>query len=122
MHDSPEDNVAGCETMEAPTEKQPRLRKVGILGTGSHAPENILNNDDLSKMVETSDSWIIERTGMQERRIAGEDQAASHLAIAAARAAIDQAGVKAADIELIVVATATPDTLFPATACRVASP
>ncbi len=119
MHDSPKDNVAGCETIEAPANKQPRLRKVGILGTGSHAPENILNNDDLSKMVETSDSWIIERTGMQERRIAGEDQAASHLAIAAARAAIDQAGVKAADIELIVVATATPDTLFPATACRV---
>lgn len=119
MHDSPKDSAAGCETIEAPTEERPRLRKVGILGTGSYAPEKILNNEELSKIVDTSDSWIVERTGMQERRIAGKDEATSHLAIAAARSALDQAGVKAADIELIVVATATPDTLFPATACRV---
>lgn len=119
MHDSPKDSAAGCETIEAPTKERPRLRKVGILGTGSHAPEKILNNDELSKIVDTSGSWIVERTGMQERRIAEKDEATSHLAIAAARSALDQAGVKGADIELVVVATATPDTLFPATACRV---
>lgn len=102
-----------------PSEDRPRLRKVGILGTGSHAPERVLNNEELSRIVDTSDAWISERTGMQERRIASDEEATSDLAIAAARPALDQAGLDPADVELIVVATATPDTLFPATACRV---
>jgi 3-oxoacyl-[acyl-carrier-protein] synthase-3 len=88
-----------------------------ITGTGSSLPERRLTNDDLSKMVETSDEWIIQRTGIKERRIAGPDDTTASLGAAAARRAIESAGLEAKDIELIVVATITPEMVFPSTAC-----
>lgn len=90
-----------------------------IIGTGSYMPEKILTNDDISKIVETSDEWIASRTGIRERRIAAEDQATSDLASEAARRAMTAAGVKPEEIDLIVVATVTPDMFFPSTACFV---
>lgn len=90
-----------------------------IIGTGSYMPEKILTNDDLSKFVETSDEWIASRTGIRARRIAAEDQATSDLASEAARRAMEAAGVKPEEIDLIVVATVTPDMFFPSTACFV---
>ncbi len=95
------------------------LRPVQIAGTGSYLPEKVLSNADLEKIVETSDDWITTRTGIKERRIAAEDQSTSHLAAEAVKKALAQAGVEAADVELIIVATITPDTLTPATACYV---
>jgi len=92
----------------------PRSR---IISTGSYLPEKVLTNFDLEKMVDTSDEWIMERTGIRERRIAGEGQAASDLAYEASKAAIDSAGLKAEDIDLIIVATVTGDMPFPSTAC-----
>lgn len=92
---------------------------VGISGIGSYVPEKILTNLDLSKMVDTSNEWIIERTGIEERRIADKEQAASDLATQAALRAMEDARVKAEDIDLIIVATASPDHVFPATACLV---
>jgi 3-oxoacyl-[acyl-carrier-protein] synthase-3 len=86
----------------------------GILGIGSHVPDRILTNADLEKLVETSDEWIITRTGISERRIIGENQATSDLAVEAARRALEHAGLAAADIELIIVATITPDMPVPA--------
>jgi len=94
-------------------------RTVSIVGTGSYVPEKILSNADLEAMVETSDQWIIERTGIWERRIAAEGEFTSHLAAAAARNAMESAGVTALDIDLIILATVTPDTFFPSTACHV---
>ncbi len=88
-----------------------------ILGTGSYMPEKVLTNDDLSKIVETSDEWITSRTGIRERRIAAADQATSDLASEAARRAMENAGVKPEEIDLIVCATVTPDMFFPSTAC-----
>jgi len=88
-----------------------------ITGTGSYLPENILTNLDLEKMVDTSDDWIMERTGIKERRIAGEKQAASDLAYEASRAALKSAGLKAKDIELIIIASVSGDMPLPATAC-----
>jgi 3-oxoacyl-[acyl-carrier-protein] synthase-3 len=93
---------------------------IGITGIGAYVPEKVLTNDDLSRMVETSDEWITERTGIRERRIAAPDEAASDLALPAARAALEQAGADPAGIDLVIVATATPDMLFPATAAIVA--
>ena len=95
-------------------------RKVGITGVGAYAPEKVLTNDDLSTMVETSDEWITERTGIKERRIAGPDQAASDLALPAGRQALERAGADPADVDLVIVATATPDMFFPSTASLVA--
>ncbi len=92
------------------------LRPVGIVGTGSYAPARVLTNFDLEKMVDTSDEWIRTRTGIVERRIADPDVATSDLSLAAARPALESAGVEAADLDLIVVATVTPDTFFPCTA------
>ncbi len=92
-------------------------QSVIISGVGSYAPANILTNDDLSKIVETSDEWIRTRTGIRERRIAGENETTSDMASAAASEAIRNAGLKPSDIELIVVATVTPDMRFPNTAC-----
>jgi 3-oxoacyl-[acyl-carrier-protein] synthase-3 len=94
------------------------LRSV-IVGTGSAAPARVLTNFDLEKMVHTTDEWIVSRTGIRERRIAGPDEATSDLALAAARPALAMAGLAPADVELIVVATATPDQVFPSTACVV---
>ncbi len=82
-------------------------------------PEEIITNEYLSTIVETSDDWIVTRTGMKERRRVGSDQAASDLAVPAAQQALDQAGINANQLGMIIVATVTPDTLFPATACVV---
>ncbi|WP_151734228.1 beta-ketoacyl-ACP synthase III ['Paenibacillus yunnanensis' Narsing Rao et al. 2020] len=93
------------------------LRPIGIIGTGKYVPERILTNSDLEKMVETNDEWIVSRTGIRERHIAAEHEATSDLAYQAAIKALDSAGMKAEDLELIIVATITPDTSFPSTAC-----
>jgi 3-oxoacyl-(acyl-carrier-protein) synthase III len=94
-------------------------RTVSIIGTGSYVPEKILTNADLSRMVDTSDEWITTRTGIKERRIAAKDEFTSDMATKAALKAIEQANIAATEIDLILVATATPDMLFPATACFV---
>jgi 3-oxoacyl-[acyl-carrier-protein] synthase-3 len=94
-------------------------RTVSIIGTGSYVPEKILTNEDLSRIVDTSDEWITTRTGIKERRIAAKDEHTSDMAAKAALKAIEQAKISPAEIDLILVATATPDMLFPATACFV---
>jgi 3-oxoacyl-[acyl-carrier-protein] synthase-3 len=94
-------------------------RKVSIIGTGSYVPEKVLTNRDLEEIVDTTDDWIYSRTGMRERRIAADDQAASDLGAAAARRAIEDAGITADEIDLIIVATLSPDMFFPSTACFV---
>lgn len=96
-------------------------RAVGILGTGSYAPERILTNDELAGMVDTSDEWITSRTGIKTRRIADAQTATSDLATEAGRRAIADAGIDPEEIQAIIVATATPDMLFPASACLVQS-
>lgn len=90
---------------------------VGILGTGKYAPDNVLTNQQLEQMVDTNDEWIVTRTGISERRIAGEDEATSDLALRASEQALKDAGISAEDIDLIIVATITPDMAFPSTAC-----
>lgn len=92
---------------------------VGILGTGKYVPERILTNQQLEQMVETNDEWIVTRTGIKERRIASEHEATSDLAYHAALQALGQAGMSAAELDLIIVATITPDMMFPSTACLV---
>ncbi|HEY1664007.1 MAG TPA: beta-ketoacyl-ACP synthase III [Verrucomicrobiae bacterium] len=92
-------------------------RTCSITGIGSYVPEKILTNQDLEKMVETSDEWIITRTGIKQRRIAAQDEFTSDMAAKAAQRAMKMAAVTAADIDLIIVATITPDMPFPATAC-----
>jgi len=92
-----------------------------ILGTGSYLPARILTNADLEKLVETNDQWIVDRTGIRERHIAAEGEFTSDLATQAARAALDAAGLAADDIDLLLVATTTPDLVFPSTACIVQS-
>ncbi len=93
--------------------------QVCIAGTGSYLPEKILTNDELAKRVDTSDEWIFSRTGIRARRIAAEGEHTSHMASAAARKALEQAGMEASEVQLIIVATITPDTITPATACYV---
>lgn len=93
------------------------MKKVGIIGVGKYLPKKVLTNTDLEKMVDTSDEWITTRTGIKERRMAEKKEAASDLAQKAAREAIAHAKLKCADIDLIIVATITPDMPFPATAC-----
>jgi 3-oxoacyl-[acyl-carrier-protein] synthase-3 len=94
-------------------------RSTVILGTGSYTPKRVLTNDDIAKMVDTSDEWIRARSGIRERRIAGDDQATSDLAVNAGRIALEDAGVSASEIDLLVVATITPDYPMPSTACIV---
>ncbi len=94
-------------------------KKVGIIGLGKYIPERVLTNKELEKMVDTTDEWIFTRTGIKERRIARADEATSDMAAEAARAALKDAGLKAEDLDLIIVATITPDMFFPATACLV---
>tara|TARA_Y100000588_G_scaffold146652_2_gene160503 strand:- start:3852 stop:4853 length:1002 start_codon:yes stop_codon:yes gene_type:complete len=88
-----------------------------IVGLGSFAPERVVTNHDLSKRVETSDEWIVSRTGIRERRFAGDAETTSDLATEAARRAMADAGVNPEDIDLVVIATITPDMAFPSTAC-----
>lgn len=95
------------------------VRRVGIAGLGRYVPEKVLSNADLEKIVETSDEWIVQRTGIKERRIAAKDQYTSTLATAAAKQALEDAGMKGEEIELVICATVTGDQPFPATACRV---
>ena len=90
-----------------------------IAGTGSYLPERVLTNADLEKMVETNDEWIVSRSGIRERHIAAEGETTSDLAFHAAKRALEAAGLDAADIELIVLGTTTPDVIFPSTACLV---
>ena len=94
-------------------------KKVGIIGLGSYLPERILTNKELEKMVDTTDDWITSRTGIKQRRIAREDEATSDMATEAAKRALKDANLTASDIDLIIVATITPDMFFPATACLV---
>lgn len=93
------------------------MRYSKVAGTGSYLPEKILTNQDLECMVDTSDEWIRTRTGITQRHIAADDEMASDLAVNASREAMAAAGVKAGDIDLIIVATTTPDVIFPSTAC-----
>ena len=102
-----------------PSPKPQPVCTSSIIGTGSYMPEKVLTNDDLSKIVDTSDDWITSRTGIRERRIAADGQATSDLATEAARRALAAAGLQPGDVQLIVVATVTPDMFFPSTACIV---
>jgi 3-oxoacyl-[acyl-carrier-protein] synthase-3 len=99
--------------------KRKSQRRIKITGSGFYVPDKILTNFDLEKMVDTSDEWIITRTGIKERRIASKDQATSDLAVEAGRRALKDAGLGIKDIDLIIVGTSTPDTIFPSTACWV---
>jgi 3-oxoacyl-[acyl-carrier-protein] synthase III len=94
-----------------------KLRSVGISGLGSYLPDKILSNADLEKIVDTNDEWIETRTGIRERRIVDADTAVSDICVVAAQRALDDAGVHAEEIDLILVATITPDFVFPSTAC-----
>ena len=97
------------------------MRRSQIIGFGSYLPKNIVTNDDLARKIDTSDEWIRKRTGITQRHIAAEGELTSDIAEHAARAALDNAGVSSNEIDLIVLATATPDNTFPATAARVQS-
>jgi 3-oxoacyl-[acyl-carrier-protein] synthase-3 len=88
---------------------------VSVTGLGTYTPDRVLTNDELSELVDTSDEWIMERTGIKERRIAAPEQAMTDLALPAARIALDRAGVKSTELDLIIVATVTPDMMFPTT-------
>lgn len=92
-------------------------RKIKIVGSGFYVPDRVLTNADLEKLVDTTDEWIITRTGIKERRVAADDQASSDLAVEAGKKALKNAKLKVKDIDLILVATSTPDTVFPSTAC-----
>jgi 3-oxoacyl-[acyl-carrier-protein] synthase III len=93
---------------------------VSITGLGCYVPERVLTNAELSTLVDTSDEWIMERTGIRERRIASDEQAMSDLALPAAREALAKAGVEPKDIDLVIVATVTPDMMFPTTSALIA--
>jgi len=95
-------------------------RPISITGFGAYAPERVLTNDELSTMVDTTDEWIIERTGIRERRVAAPEQALSDICLPAIDRALEQAGVAAKDIDLIIVATVTPDMLLPSTGALLA--
>jgi 3-oxoacyl-[acyl-carrier-protein] synthase-3 len=88
---------------------------VSITGLGTYIPDRVVTNDELSELVDTTDEWITERTGIKERRIAAPEQAMTDLALPAARIALDRAGVKSTELDLIIVATVTPDMMFPTT-------
>jgi 3-oxoacyl-[acyl-carrier-protein] synthase III len=93
---------------------------ISITGIGAYAPDHVVTNNDLSKMMDTSDEWIVERTGIRERRVAADDQALSDLALPAARDALEQAGLDAGTVDLIIVATVTPDMAFPSAGAIIA--
>jgi 3-oxoacyl-[acyl-carrier-protein] synthase-3 len=93
---------------------------VTITGLGAYAPERVVTNDELSQLVDTSDEWIMERTGIRERRIAADSQALSDLSLPASQQALEQAGIDGADVDLLIVATVTPDMMFPSTSALLA--
>ncbi len=95
------------------------MKKAKIKGTGFYVPEKVLTNADLEKMVDTSDEWIITRTGIKERRIAGENETSATMGVEAAKKAMKMAGVKGEEIDLIITATITPDMVFPATSALI---
>ncbi len=97
------------------------MTKAGILGIGSCLPEKVLTNFDLEKMVDTSNEWIVQRSGIKERHIVSEGQATSDIAYEAAKRALENAGLKPQDIDMFIVATASPDMLYPSTACLMAA-
>jgi 3-oxoacyl-[acyl-carrier-protein] synthase-3 len=94
--------------------------RVSITGLGCHVPERVLTNEELSKLVDTSDEWIVERTGIRERRIASDEEALSDVALPAALQALETAGARAEDVDLLIVATVTPDMAFPSTGALLA--
>jgi 3-oxoacyl-[acyl-carrier-protein] synthase-3 len=93
---------------------------VTITGLGCHVPERVVTNDELAKRVDTTDEWIVSRTGIRERRFAADDEALTDIALPAARRALDDAGVAPSELDLVIVATVTPDMMFPASAALVA--
>ena len=93
---------------------------ISITGLGAYAPERVLTNDELATIVDTTDEWIMERTGIRERRIAAPEQALTDLALPAARAALEQARIEAADVDLLLCATVTPDMMFPTSSALLA--
>ena len=95
-------------------------RPVGITGLGVHVPAKVVTNDDLAKLVDTTDEWIVERTGIHERRFAEQDEALTDIAMPAARAALEQAGVEASSLDLVLCATVTPDMMFPTSSALLA--
>ncbi|MFH1690336.1 MAG: beta-ketoacyl-ACP synthase III [Candidatus Eisenbacteria bacterium] len=95
------------------------MKRAYIAGVGMSVPDKIVTNDDFTRIVDTSDEWITQMTGIKERRYTTENEATSDLAIPASRVALERAGVKGSDVDAIIVATATPDTPFPSTACRI---
>jgi len=96
-------------------------RYAHIIGWGMYAPPNIVTNDDLAKKMDTTDAWIRERTGIAQRHVASEKESTAAMAIYAARAAIERANINPMEIDLVIVATVTPEYPFPATACLVQS-
>ena len=94
--------------------------RIGITGLGVHVPDRVMTNDDLSRYVDTTDEWIVERTGIRERRIAADDEALTDIALPAARDALADAGVEGKDIDLLISATVTPDMMFPTSSALMA--
>lgn len=101
------------------THSDKRVRRSVVVGCGSYLPEKVLTNKDLEALVETSDPWIVQRTGIRQRHIAGDHETTSVLGLKAAQAALADAGLTAADIDLVICATSTPDFTFPATATQI---
>jgi 3-oxoacyl-[acyl-carrier-protein] synthase-3 len=95
-------------------------KPISITGLGCHVPERILSNDELSTIVDTNNEWIVERTGIRERRIAAEDEALTDICLPAARRALEMAGADASSIDLLIVATITPDMTFPSSSALMA--
>ena len=97
------------------------FRRSVVAGCGAYLPERVVTNEELAKRVDTSNEWIVQRTGIRARHIAAENQKTSDLAVAASQEALEHAGIEASDLDLVVLATATPDHTFPSTATAVQS-
>lgn len=95
-------------------------RRIGITGLGVHVPERVITNDELATMVDTSDQWILERTGIRERRFASQEEALTDIALPAAQAALTEAGIDGSDVDLLICATVTPDMMFPTSSALLA--
>lgn len=94
--------------------------RIGITGLGTHVPERVVTNDELAQIVDTTDEWIVERTGIRERRIAADDEALTDIALPAAQEALEDAGVSGSDVDLLICATVTPDMMFPTSSALLA--